>query len=121
MSPPPPVAVRCPSPEYVRPSVDIPKPGEAAGQTAAPEKVAELLLDESGQPFPVAQTGGLCAKRFEVIADHLVQHALRGTARLTGRRRQRHAVPRAGSVSRGEWPEDRGFQQTGHATALDPC
>ena len=29
------------------------------------------LLDEPGQPFPVAQTGGLRAEGFEVIADHL--------------------------------------------------
>ena len=62
-----------------------PKPGEAAGQAAAAEEVAELLLDESRQPFPVAQTGGLRAERLEVIADHLVQHALRGIPRLIGR------------------------------------
>ena len=61
------------------------KPGEAAGQAAAAEKVAELLLDESGQPFPVTQTGSLRAERLEVIADHLVQHALRGIPRLIGR------------------------------------
>ena len=62
-----------------------PKPGEAAGQAAAAEKIAELLLDESGQPFSVTQSGGLRAERLEVIADHLAQHALRGMPRLIGR------------------------------------
>ena len=61
------------------------EPGEAGGQTATAEKVEELLLHESGQPLSVTQTSGLRAKRLEVIADHLVQHALRGTARLIGR------------------------------------
>ena len=51
----------------------------------AAEKVSELLLDESGQPFSVTQTRGLRAERLEVIPDHLVQHALSGTARLIGR------------------------------------
>ena len=37
---------------------------------------------DPGQSFPVTQTGGLHAERLEVIADHLVQHALRGIPRL---------------------------------------
>ena len=43
------------------------------------------MLDESWQPFPVTQTRGLRAERLEVIADHLVQHTPRRTARLMGR------------------------------------
>ncbi len=61
------------------------QPGEAAGQAAAAEKIAELLLDEPKQPFPVAQTRGLRAERLEVIPDHLEQHALRGIPRLVRR------------------------------------
>ena len=49
------------------------------------------LLDEPGQPFPVAQTGGLCAEGFEVIAHHLVHHTLRRHPRLIGRRWLGHA------------------------------
>ena len=63
------------------------KPREAAGQPAAAEKGAELLLDEPRQPFAIAQVGGLCAKRLEVLADHLVQHTLRGVPRLIARGR----------------------------------
>jgi hypothetical protein len=43
------------------------------------------LLDEPGQPFSVAQTGGLRAEGFEVIADDLVHHALRRRPRLVCR------------------------------------
>ena len=71
--------------EVIEPACRTPEPGDAGGQTATAEKVAELLLDESGQPFSVTQIRGLRAERLEVIADHLVQHALRGTARLIGR------------------------------------
>jgi hypothetical protein len=34
------------------------------------------LLDEPGQPLPVAQASGLRAEALEVIADHLVHDAL---------------------------------------------
>ena len=57
------------------------KPGETARQIATPQKVAELLLDKSGQPFAVPQTRRLSAERLEVIADHLEQHAVRRIAR----------------------------------------
>jgi len=49
------------------------------------------LLDKPGQPFPVAQTGGLHAEGFEVIADHLEHDALRRRPRLIGRRGLGHA------------------------------
>src|SRR5437867_1200850 len=35
------------------------KPREPAGEPATPKKTAKFLLDEAGQPFPVAQAGGL--------------------------------------------------------------
>ena len=43
------------------------------------------LLDKSRQPFSVTQTRRLHAERLEVIADHLIEHTLRGLARLIGR------------------------------------
>ena len=45
------------------------------------DQIAELLLDKPGQPFTIAQVGGLRAEGLEVIADHLVQHPLRGVPR----------------------------------------
>jgi hypothetical protein len=47
-----------------------------------------------GQAFAVAQAGGLRAEGLKVIADHLVQHALRGRPRLICRRWTDHAAPR---------------------------
>ena len=70
-----------------------PQPREAARQKATPQKVAELLFHEPGQPFPVPQTGRLRAERLDVIADHLIE-AL------------------AARVPRGESPEIWGFQHT---------
>ena len=78
-----------------------PKPREAACQTAAAQEVAEFLLDESRQPFPVTQTGRLRAKRLEVIADHLEQHAVHGSARPVGFRRRRHVEPSAEAMPCG--------------------
>ena len=49
------------------------------------------LLDEPGQPFPVAQTGSLRAEGLEVIADHLVHDTLRRHPRLISRRGLGHA------------------------------
>ena len=73
----------------------------------APKKVAKLLLDEPGKPFTLAQTGSLRAECLEVIADHLVQHALRRLPRLIRSRRRGHAglsaerVPRRGTRNDG--------------------
>ena len=60
------------------------KAGETARQTATPQKVAELLLDKSGQPFAVPQTRRLRAERPEVVADHLEQLVVRRIARPVG-------------------------------------
>jgi hypothetical protein len=62
-----------------------PKPREAGCQSTTAEKVAELLFDEPRQAFAVAQVGGGRAEGLEVIADDLVQHALRRRPRLVGR------------------------------------
>jgi hypothetical protein len=63
-----------------------PETSEAAGQPPAAQELAEFRLDKPGQSFSVAQTGRLRAKRLEVIADHLIQHTLRGRPRLVHRR-----------------------------------
>jgi len=77
--------------EPIQPTVITAKTREAAGQAPASQQRAKLLLDESGQPFPVAQTSGLRAEALEVMADHLVHDALRRHPRLIGRRGLGHA------------------------------
>ena len=59
--------------QAVEVTVPAPEPSKAAGQTAAPEELEELLLDEPGQPFPIPQARGLCAEGLEVLANQLVQ------------------------------------------------
>jgi hypothetical protein len=66
----------------VEAAVATAKPREPAGEPATLQKVPELLLDEAGQAFPVAQAGGLRAKGLEVIAHDLVERTLRGTSRF---------------------------------------
>jgi hypothetical protein len=83
-----------------------PKPRKAASQPPAAEEVAELLLDEPRQPFSIAQTRGLRAKGLEMVADHLVQHALLGSSWLVLRRRGTHAVTGAQGMPHGMRRED---------------
>ena len=79
-----------------RPAVAAAKPREPAGEPATLQKLPELLLDEAGQAFPVAQAGGLRAKGLEVIAHDLVEHTLRGTPRFVARRGRDHSRPEGG-------------------------
>ena len=82
------------------------KSGEPAGQEPAAafdvaqaalseveraQKPAKLLLDESWQPVALVDTGRLKPERLEVIAHHLVQHALRGRLRRIAGGRTTHA------------------------------
>jgi hypothetical protein len=62
--------------EPIQPAVITAKARKAAGQAPASQQRAKLLLDEPGQPLPVAQASGLRAEALEVIADHLVHDAL---------------------------------------------
>ena len=55
---------------------------EASADRSAPEEVAELLLDETGQALPVAEKSRLGPKRLEVVADNLIQDARRRRPRL---------------------------------------
>ena len=67
--------------EAIEPAPAAVKPGEAAREEAAAEKPAELLLDEPRQRVPFVDAGGVGPERLEMIADHLIQHALRGRLR----------------------------------------
>ena len=94
------------------------KSREAAGQPAATEKGAELLLDESRQPSTFAQIGGLRAERFEVVADHLIQHTLGGVPCLIARRRRSHAVLSAQGMPHGAALEPRVLADQPHSRAV---
>ncbi len=50
-----------------------PKTSEAAGQAAAPEEFAKLLLDELRQPIAIPQRGGLSAEGLEMLPDDPVE------------------------------------------------
>jgi hypothetical protein len=69
----------------VEPTPRAPKPCEAAPKRATLQKLAELLLDEAGQPLTVAEVGRLPSKRLEVIAHHLKQDARRRLPRPVAR------------------------------------
>jgi len=98
------------------------KSRETAAEPAATEKVAELLLDEPGQPFAIAQIGGLRAERLEVIAHDLIQHTLGGLPRLIARRRRGHAVLSAGSMPRGTTPKQGRFgSSAAQPRSFCPC
>src|SRR5437660_12162628 len=57
----------------IQPAGGAPKAREAAGQTAAAQEVAELLLDEPWEPVAVPQRRGVRAEGLEVIPDDCVQ------------------------------------------------
>jgi hypothetical protein len=69
------------------------KPRKAAGQPAAAEEVAKLLLDKAGQSLAVAQARRLRPEGLEVRLYDLVEHVLGGTPGFVAGRRQRHAPP----------------------------
>ena len=53
--------------EAVQSARGAPKAGEAAGQTATPQEVAELLLEKSREPLPVTKRCRVRAKRLEKV------------------------------------------------------
>lgn len=67
------------------------EPREPARQATASQEVAELLFDESRQPFAIAKRRGLCTERFEVFEDNLMERTLRRSPRFVGRRGLGHA------------------------------
>ena len=94
--------------ESIEAASRAPQPREAAGQAAQRRKSRNSCSTNRGSPSP-SPTRGLRAKRFEIIADHLVQHALRGRARLIHRPRRRHTLPRAEGMPPQRLTEDRMF------------
>jgi hypothetical protein len=82
--------------QAVQAAVAAARPREPAGEPATLQKGAELLLDEAGQAFPVAQAGGLRAKGLEVIVHDLVERTRRGTPRFVARRGRGHSRPEGG-------------------------
>ena len=95
----------------VEAAVAAAKPREPAGEPATPKKITKFLLDEAGQPFPVAQAGGLRAKGLEVIADDLIERRLPRAARFVARRGRGHSRPEGGSCTK-EKPHAIGLQPT---------
>ena len=86
----------------VEAAVAAAKPREPAREPATLKKVPELLLDEAGQAFPVAQVGGLHAEGLEVIVHDLVERTLRGTPRFVARRGRGHSRPEGGRRASAE-------------------
>jgi hypothetical protein len=72
------------------------EPREPASQATAGQEVAELLFDESRQPFTIPKRRGLCAERLEVFDDNLMKHAVSRMPRLVAAGRVGHSTPAGG-------------------------
>ena len=68
------------------------KARKPAGEIAAPQKIPELLFDESWQALAVSERRRLGAERLDVFEHDLMEHALRRTSRLVTCRRLRHST-----------------------------
>jgi hypothetical protein len=63
--------------EDLVPAVVAAESGEATRHDTAREELPELPLDERGKPLPVVAAGSsLGEKRLEMLAKHLVEHAV---------------------------------------------
>jgi hypothetical protein len=82
--------------QSVEAAVVAAKPREPAGESATLQKVPELLLDETGHAFPVAEAGGLDEKGLDVIVHDLVKRTLGGMPRFVARRGRGHSKPEGG-------------------------
>jgi len=94
--------------QAVEAAVAAAKPREPAGEPATLKKIPELLLDEAGQTFPLAQTGSLRAKGLQVIVHDLVERTLRGIPRFEARRGCGHSRPEGGRRA-SEEPDEIGL------------
>jgi len=92
----------------VEAAVAATKSREPASEPATLQKVPELLLDEAGQAFPIAQADSLCAKGLEVIVHDLIKRTLRRTPRFVRRRGRGHSRP-AGGRGANEEADDFGL------------
>jgi hypothetical protein len=68
--------------EAIQSAGGAPKSGETAGQTAAPQEVAELLLDKSREPLAVPQRRGVRTEGLEMVTHDPVQDGRCGIARF---------------------------------------
>ena len=75
------------------------------------------LLDESRQPFTVAQCCRLEAERLEMLDDNLVQHAPSGFPRLIASGRLCH--PTGEGEGRAKRPFDRSDSNLKNRTPID--
>ena len=67
--------------QTIEPAAVTAEPREAAREPAAPKEPAKLLINERRQPLTVPPGCCLGGERLIVIADDLIEHAVRGTAR----------------------------------------
>ena len=70
----------------IEPAGGAPNASEAAGQTAAAEEVAKLLLHEAREALALAQRRRCRAEGLEVVSDDPVQDGGPGIARRVGGR-----------------------------------
>jgi hypothetical protein len=89
------------------------EPGEAAGEEAAPQKPLELLLYEAGQPGAVTHPRRAQTERLQMVADDLIQDALRRRSRLVAERRAGHADPIARPMPHSRTHNRAGNQGSG--------
>lgn len=78
--------------EALEGAVGAAQPREAVGQGPAREELAELLLNEAGQPVAVAPVGGLPQEGLQMFADDGVEDGVLGVARLIRAMGMRHAL-----------------------------
>jgi hypothetical protein len=93
------------------------KAGESGRQAPAGQEVAELLLDKSGEPFPVAQRRRLGAERLEVFEHDLMEQALSGIARLVACGRLDH-TPHVGGRDANRRREHSGPKRVARPSPL---
>jgi hypothetical protein len=94
--------------QSIEPARGAPKASEAAGQAAAPQEVAKLLLDKAREAFAVTQRRGLGTERLEMVSDDPVQDGGRGIARSVRGRWLRHASP-SGARHATAWNRESGL------------
>ena len=70
----------------LRAAAATPEAGEAAGEPAAPQEVAELILDESREPLAGSQAPGIGTEGLPMFLNDPVQQAFARTTRFAGRR-----------------------------------
>lgn len=97
------------------------KPREPASEAPAAQEFPVLLLDEPRQRVPAVRAGRLGAERLEVIADHLIQDALRRRLRRVDRGRAAHAPGVAKDAPQTPGRDRRLDSRSRRGAAADGC